>query len=120
MNRPPVDADTFRRAMASVPTAVSVVTTVGDDGIARGMTVGSFASLSLNPPLVLACIGDAASIAKAMHGATHIGVSLLASDQADLSRRFANTVARTFEGVPHHLGPAGMPLLDGEIGRAHV
>jgi flavin reductase (DIM6/NTAB) family NADH-FMN oxidoreductase RutF len=40
MNRPPVDADTFRRAMASVPTAVSVVTTVGDDGIARGMTVG--------------------------------------------------------------------------------
>ena len=115
MTRPPVDADTFRRAMASVPTAVSVITIVGEDGVARGMTVGSFTSLSLNPPLVLACIGDASSIAQAMHGATHVGVSVLASDQAELSRLFANTVARTFEGVAHHRGPAGMPLLDGAV-----
>jgi flavin reductase (DIM6/NTAB) family NADH-FMN oxidoreductase RutF len=88
---------------------------VGADGVARGMTVGSFTSLSLNPPLVLACIGDAASIAPAIQGTTHIGVSVLASDQAELSRRFADTVARTFEGIAHHHGPAGMPLLDGAV-----
>ena len=108
-----IDAATFRRVLGVVPTAVTVLTIVDELGLDRGMTVGSFCSLSLEPPLVLACVGDDATIAGAMRGATHFGISVLADDQEPLSRLFADTGARRFDGVPHHRGPNGLALLDG-------
>ena len=108
-----VDAATFRSVLGVVPTAVTVLTIVDDLGVDRGMTVGSFCSLSLEPPLVLVCIGDDATIADAMRGATHFAISVLADDQEPLSRLFADRAARGFGGVPHHRGPHGLALLDG-------
>lgn len=109
----PVSADDFRRVLGTVPTAVSVITIVDDAGEDQGMTVGAFCSLSLSPPLVLTCIGDDATLAPALRTATHFGLSVLASDQAALSVRFADTDARRFDGVPHARGPAGTALLAG-------
>lgn len=113
-----VDAATFRRVMGAVPTTVTVLTIVDEAGVDRGMTVGAFCSLSLTPPLVLACVGDDAMIADSMKSVTHFAISVLAADQEELSRRFADTVARGFEGVAYHRGANGMPLLDGAV--AHI
>ncbi len=113
MSSPPIAPTEFRRVMGAVPTTVTVVTIVDDAGVDRAMTVGAFCSLSLDPPLVLVCIGDDATIADAMRSVTHFGVSVLAADQVALSQRFAHTTARTFDGLPHHRAPTGMLLLDG-------
>jgi len=107
-----IDATTFRHVLGHVPTAVVLLTILDEQGVDRGMTVGSFCSLSLSPPLVLACIGNDATIASAMRGATQFGISALADDQEALSRRFADTEARGFDGVRYHRGPNGLALFD--------
>src|SRR4029077_1897508 len=61
----PIDARTFRHVLARFPSGVTVVTVRDADGRDYGMTVSAFASLSLDPPLVLVCIGDDATIAGA-------------------------------------------------------
>jgi flavin reductase (DIM6/NTAB) family NADH-FMN oxidoreductase RutF len=111
----PVDAESFRRAMGAVPTSVSIFTIVDRAGVDHGMTVGAFTSLSLNPPLLLACIGDDATLAKVMPEADRFGMSILAVDQEALSRRFADRDARGFEGVAHRRGPRGTILIDGTV-----
>jgi flavin reductase (DIM6/NTAB) family NADH-FMN oxidoreductase RutF len=110
-----IDAATFRQVMGAVPTGVSVLTIVDQSGADRGMTVGAFCSLSLDPPLVLVCIGDDATIARAMREATAFGVSVLADNQAALSRRFADTETRGFEGLAYSRGPLGTVLLAGAV-----
>ncbi|HVZ48315.1 MAG TPA: flavin reductase family protein [Gemmatimonadaceae bacterium] len=113
-----VDPATFRAAMATVPTAVTVISVRDRSGADHGMTVGAFTSLSLQPPLVLACIGDDATIAAVMRDAAMFGVSVLAEDQGPLSSRFADRERRGFADVPHTRGPAGTALLDGAV--AHL
>ncbi len=108
-----VDSTTFRRVLGAVPTTVTVLTIVNADGADCGMTVGALTSLSLDPPLVLACIGEDATIAGDMQGVAAFGVSVLAEDQASLSRRFADRDARDFAGLATVRGPDGMALLVG-------
>lgn len=113
-----IDAPTFRAVLATVPTAVSVIAVRDPDGTDRGMTVGAFTSLSLRPPLVLVCVGDDATIAPAMQGASTFGLSVLAEDQASISALFADRTRRGFTGLAHGRGPAGTALLDGAV--AHL
>src|SRR5262245_57509177 len=108
-----IDETTFRRVMGAVPTGVSVFTIVDAAGADHGMTVGAFCSVSLNPPLVLACIGDDATLARWMGEADRFAVSVLAEDQAALSERFADREARGFDHVAHTRGPLGAVLIDG-------
>ena len=110
-----IDAETFRRVLAAAPTAVTVLTLVDASGVDHGMTVSSFASLSLEPPLVLVCVGDDATIADAMRDARTFGISVLAEHQADLSIRFADRDVRGFDGVACTRGPSGTALLDGAV-----
>jgi flavin reductase (DIM6/NTAB) family NADH-FMN oxidoreductase RutF len=105
--------DEFRRILGAVPTAVSVLTIADAAGADRGMTVGAFCSLSLEPPMVLACIGVDATLAAPMREASHFALSVLAADQEALSRRFADREARGFDGVAYHRGRIGVLLLDG-------
>lgn len=112
-----VDTATFRHALGTVPTAVSILTMVDDDGEDRGMTVSAFCSVSLSPPLVLVCIGNDATISGPMRGASTFALNVLADDQADLSRVFADTGARPFAGVGSSRGPGGMLLIDGTSAR---
>lgn len=108
-----VDAETFRRVLGAAPSPVTILTIVDAQGADHGMTVSAFASLSLDPPLVLVCVGDDATIAAPMREARQFGVNVLADDQAELSIRFADRDVRGFGGVPHHRAPGGSALLDG-------
>ena len=108
-----VDHDTFRTLLSRFLSGVTVVTIHDAEGQPHGMTVSSFCSVSLEPPLILVCIEHAASLHDALTETPTFAVNVLASDQEALSRRFADTgIAARFEGVAWRSGSAG-PLLDG-------
>jgi flavin reductase (DIM6/NTAB) family NADH-FMN oxidoreductase RutF len=110
----PIDEATFREVLSHFPSGVTVVTTaVGDE--LSGMTVASFASLSLRPPLVLICIEKSVKTHDAIARAGRFGVSILGADQADVSNRFASKGEDKFEGIPFRRGPQGSPLIEGAI-----
>ena len=111
----PIDAATFRHALGRFPSGVTVVTVRGGDGRDYGMTVSAFASLSLRPPLVLVCIGIDATIAAAVAAADHFAVSVLAEDQEELARRFAEPDADRFAGTTIVRGTSGLALIDGAV-----
>jgi flavin reductase (DIM6/NTAB) family NADH-FMN oxidoreductase RutF len=104
--------------MSRFISGVTVVTIKGENESPRGITVSAFSSLSLEPPLVLICIGRNASIHDLLKEGQHFAVNVLASDQEHLSRRFASKDGDRFEGVGYREGFAGSPLLDGAI--AHI
>jgi flavin reductase (DIM6/NTAB) family NADH-FMN oxidoreductase RutF len=111
----PIDAATFRHALGRFPSGVTVVTVRDDGGRDYGMTVSAFASVSLEPPLVLVCIGDDATIAGAVEAAGHFAVSVLADDQAALAQRFADSDADRFAGTAVVRGVTGLALLEGAV-----
>ncbi|HVE69966.1 MAG TPA: flavin reductase family protein [Thermoanaerobaculia bacterium] len=111
----PVDDALFKLAMSHFASGVTVVTTE-HEGTPYGMTVASFASLSLSPPLVLICIEKAVKSHDAIAAAEKFGVNMLAQDQAEISNRFASKkIDDRFAGVSWSRGDLGMPLLDGAI-----
>jgi flavin reductase (DIM6/NTAB) family NADH-FMN oxidoreductase RutF len=110
-----VEPERFRYALGQFATGVTVITTTTADGPV-GCTVSAFCSLSLDPPLVLACLGRDRSMHRALMSAPGFGVSILASDQGPLARDFARPADR-FAGVAHSPGRYG-PHLDGAL--AHL
>jgi flavin reductase (DIM6/NTAB) family NADH-FMN oxidoreductase RutF len=103
----------FRDALGTFATGVTVVTTWAADGTYVGLTVSSFNSVSLSPPLVLWSLGlDSASLA-AFRAGSHYVVNVLAEDQIDLSRRFALTKSDKFGDLAITQGAGGAPLLPG-------
>lgn len=111
----PVSKDDFRAALGRFVSGVTVVTTRGGDNEPVGMTVSAFASVSLEPPLVLACIDKRASVHGRFAEGTYFGVSILAEDQEHLSRRFASKDEDRFNGTGYTEGATGTPLLDGAV-----
>jgi len=77
--------------------------------------VASFASLSLRPPLVLVCIEKSVKTHDALRAAGMFGVSILSSEQASASNRFASKADDKFTGMSVRRGPNGLPLIDGSI-----
>lgn len=110
----PVDDADFKLAMSHFASGVTVVTTE-HDGKPYGMTVASFASLSLRPPLVLVCIEKSVKTHDAIAAAGKFGVSILAANQADVSSRFASKRDDKFEGIATKRGADGVPLIDGAL-----
>jgi flavin reductase (DIM6/NTAB) family NADH-FMN oxidoreductase RutF len=110
----PIDDAGFKTAMAHFASGVTVVTTE-HGGKAYGMTVASFASLSLHPPLVLVCIERAVKTHEAIVAAGKFGVSILSSGQADISSRFASRSDDKFAGVDTDRGLLGVPLIRGAL-----
>jgi flavin reductase (DIM6/NTAB) family NADH-FMN oxidoreductase RutF len=108
----PIDEAQFKLAMSHFASGVTVVTTE-HEGTLYGMTVASFASLSLHPPLVLVCIEKSVKSHDAIAAAQKFGVSVLAAGQADLSNRFASRSDDKFAGVELTRGEHGVPLLAG-------
>jgi len=113
----PIDASVFRHTLGRFPSGVTVVTVRGTDGRDYGMTVSAFASLSLEPPLVLVCIGDDATIAGAVTEARQFAVNVLSEDQEALARRFAEQDIDRFADVRISRGATGLALLDGAAAR---
>jgi flavin reductase (DIM6/NTAB) family NADH-FMN oxidoreductase RutF len=110
----PIDDAQFKAAMSHFASGVTVVTTE-HGGTQYGMTVASFASLSLHPPLVLVCIEKSVKSHDAIAGSGKFGVSILAKSQQDVSGRFASRVDDKFAGVATRRGELGVPLIDGAI-----
>ncbi len=88
-----LDAERFRAALGIFPTGVTIVTTRAENGDAVGLTVSSFNSVSMDPPLVLWSIMRASPNLAVFEAAEHFAVNVLADDQAELSNRFATPVA---------------------------
>ena len=107
------DSGHFRTVMGHFPTGVTVVTGIGPEG-PLGFTIGSFTSVSLDPPLVgfLPQIGSATW--ELMAGSGHFCVNVLSNDQSDLCWKFAKsgTDAERFADVDWHDAPSGSPILD--------
>src|SRR5919197_920179 len=99
----PIDEAAFKLAMSHFASGVTVVTTE-HDGKRYGMTVASFASLSLHPPLVLVCIEKSVKSHDAIVAAGTFGVSILAHEQMDISNRFASRADDKFAGVDVAVG----------------
>ena len=106
----PVDDAQFKLALSHFASGVTIVTTE-HDGKPFGMTVASFASLSLRPPLVLVCIEKAAQTHDAIAAAGRFGVNILEQKQSELSGRFASRIEDKFAGVETRRGKLGVPLL---------
>ena len=110
---PVTDAD-FKLAMSHFASGVTIVTTE-HEGTKYGMTVASFASLSLHPPLVLVCIEKTVKSHDAIAAAGRFAVNILGRDQADLSNRFASRVDDKFAGVAIEQGELGVPIIGNSI-----
>lgn len=110
--------DEFRAALGRFATGVTILTTRDAKGGDHGMTVNAFASVSLTPPLVLACIANDADMHAVLTGATAFAISVLASDQEAWSRRFSDEPDNRFEGVPFRRAANGIILIDGAL--AHL
>jgi flavin reductase (DIM6/NTAB) family NADH-FMN oxidoreductase RutF len=107
------DRRDFRRALGQFATGVTVVTTKARDGRRLGMTVNSFSSVSLDPPLVLWSLSKTAPSFQDFTTASHFAVNVLAADQHHLSRQFSTPLPDKFAGVVCHEGAGGTPILDG-------
>ncbi|HEX6307235.1 MAG TPA: flavin reductase family protein [Longimicrobiales bacterium] len=109
----PIEASEFRRVLAHWSTGVAIVATRTPAGEPCGMTATAFASVSLSPPLVLACLERGADTHEAVRAARVFSINILAHDHEALSRRFAgDDPVRKFSGVSHHAAPTGAPVLD--------
>ena len=106
-----LDARAFRSAVGCFPTGVAIVTTSVRGDEPTGLTVNSFASVSLDPPLVLWCVNKGSDRFRAFTDADEFVVCLLGRDHQDVSSRLARRGARSLSGmdfVPTDLGPPAL------------
>lgn len=106
-----VDPEAVRRFHRRFPTGVTVVTAM-HDGEPRGLAVNAFASVSLEPPVVMVCVANQSATAPALHGSDHIAINVLAADQIEIARRFATSGGDKFTGVAWRPGQTGAPVLE--------
>lgn len=109
-----IDDARFKLAMSHFASGVTVVTTE-HDGRPYGLTVASFASLSLHPPLVIVCIEKNVRSHDAIAAAGKFAVNILAASQSDVSNRFASKSEDKFEGFTIARGRNALPLIPGAI-----
>ncbi|ARO15490.1 monooxygenase/oxidoreductase [Ketogulonicigenium robustum] len=109
----PLDPQHFRRVMGHYPTGVVLATALDQQGDPIGMVVGSFTSVSLDPPLVAYLPTKSSGTYARMRHATHLVFNVLSADQTDLCRRFASrAVTDKWTGVAWHPSANGLPILD--------
>ena len=114
-HRAAVASREFRRACGRFATGVTIASVVDSEGVPHGLTVSSFTSVSLHPPLILICLGHEVSAIHHFRTATHFGINVLAEDQRALSERFARKGHDRFDGVAWQPGVTGVPLLPGVL-----
>jgi flavin reductase (DIM6/NTAB) family NADH-FMN oxidoreductase RutF len=107
------DPRELRTAFGTFMTGVTIVTTAGIDGQPRGFTANSFTSLSIEPPLLLICIGKAAASREVFETARGFAVNILSEHQKDTSVLFASKRPDKFQHTTWRAGPFGNPLIDG-------
>lgn len=109
-----VDAAEFKRALSRFASGVTVVTVAFGDEM-HGMTASSFASVSLDPPRILVCLDKTSRTRALVCDSDSFAVSILAADQEAISRAFAHSGPKPFDGLSHQRAAGGAPLLDGAL-----
>lgn len=107
----------FRSTLGRFATGVTVVATLVE-GAPVGLTVNAFASVSLDPPLVMISLDRRSRLYSAITRTGFFAASILAADQDELSRRFAGQTAdreNRFRDVPWRAEATGAPILDGVV-----
>ncbi len=112
-----VDATTFRQAWGKFPTGVSLMTTIQPDGEVHGMTANGINSVSLEPLLVLACVGHAANSHTLIRQSGRFALSVLNEDQQDIGEYYARPLERRTGDVHASFSftERGAALLDGGL-----
>ncbi|MDR2851888.1 MAG: flavin reductase family protein [Burkholderiaceae bacterium] len=107
---------TLRGVLGAYPTGVAIVTTRTGGGRAVGLTINSFASLSLDPPLVLWSLVNHSPSLAVFRTCTHFAINVLSMGQEELARRFANpAIADKFDSVQVQETPEGIPVIAGAV-----
>lgn len=111
-----LDPDLFKGALRRWASGVTIITTC-HDGEIGGMTVSAFSSVSLDPPLVLACADKASNTNPLIAKGGVFAANILAADQQELSNRFAKTgnEAVRFDGLDCKTGASGAPWIPGAL-----
>lgn len=109
---PAVNEREFRDTLGRFATGVTVVTALADDGRPIGVTISSFNSVSLDPPLILWSLSLNSPNLEAFRNAAHYSVNILAAGQQELSNRFASRRNDRFMDIPTRPGLSGVPLID--------
>lgn len=110
-----MDPRHFRNVLGHFPTGVCVITAMGADGEPVGMAVGSFTSVSLDPPLVAFLPDKSSSTFPRIRDAASFCVNVLAADQETVCRTFASKGVDKFAVTPWHPAPSGAPVLNGVV-----
>ena len=108
-----LDLRRLRDALGDFATGVTVVTARGVDGQPVGVTVNSFASVSLEPPLVLWSLGLQSPSLATFESCSHYAINVLAAGQIELSQRFSQSQGDRFAGIELKVGAGDTPLLPG-------
>ena len=109
------DPVALRRALGCFVTGVTIVTARGADGRPHGFTASSFTSVSLDPPLVLVCVGEETEGLEVYRECPKFAVNVLGDSQQAISERFATEHSDRFAGVCWREGSYGSPILEGCI-----
>lgn len=111
------DARDFRSALGCFPTGVCLVTTCGPGGTPHGMTINSFSSVSLEPPMVLWSLSRSATSAPVFRDAEYFAINVLAAGDAEISSHFARSGEDKFARFAGRFqeGLADLPLLRGAL-----
>src|SRR6202043_2022326 len=112
---PLVDPLRYRQVLGQYPTGVCVITAMRDGSESVAMVVGSFASVSLNPPLIAFFPDRASSSWAKLRDCEHFCVNILCSEQEPLCRKLASKSADKFARTPHRISAYGNPILDGVV-----
>jgi len=107
----PIDPRDFRNALGTFATGVTIITAAGADGKPYGLTCNSFASVSLNPPLVLWSLGIFSQGMSVFQDASHFAVNVLGALQQELASKFAKSSEDKFTGVQWTPGLGNAPIL---------
>ena len=102
----------FRHACGRFATGVAVASVTDEQGAAHGLTVSSFTSVSLDPPLILICLGQEVTMIEAFRRAQYFGINILREEDRELSKRFATKGHDRFNGIAWRKGQTGAPTLD--------
>ncbi|MES2491935.1 MAG: flavin reductase family protein [Pseudomonadota bacterium] len=115
MSEMKIEAAEFRQVLGNYPTGVTVITAMDADGRPCGLVVGTFTSVSLDPPLVGFLPDKRSSSWPAVEQAGQFCVNILAADQTDLCRKVSVSGPDKFAGVEYTLSAHNLPILTGAM-----
>jgi len=115
-NRPKLDSLLLRKSLGCFPTGVMVAATLGENDAPVGMTINSFSTVSLEPPLVLWSIALNAPSLSAFRNHPGFTLNILSDQQESICKQFAQPARDKFQGIDWYAGYEGTPIIRGSLG----